>query len=118
MRGWRSDDLLPHMLSVFAWLALQQGRTADAVRLDGAAHSQVLRMGLSNTPIFDRARALVLEALNEHPRNDEELARWRSEGERAPEDELVALRLGDHGGPASDPSVLFSARFGGGYQGA
>jgi predicted ATPase len=105
MRGWRSDDLLPHMLSVFAWLALQQGRTADAVRLDGAAHSQVLRMGLSNTPIFDRARALVLEALNEHPSNGEELALWRSEGEQAPEDELVALCLGDRGGPASDPGV-------------
>jgi len=115
MRGWRSDDLLPHMLSVFAWLAHQQGRTADAVRLDGAAHLQVLRMGLSNTPIFDRARALVLEALNERPCTDEELARWRSEGERAREDELVALCLGERGGPASDPSVLFSARFGSGY---
>ena len=95
MRGWRSDDLLPHMLSVFAWLAHQQGRTADAVRLDAAAHSQVLRMGLSNTPIFDRARALVLEALNDHPCTDNELARWRSEGERAREDELAALCLGD-----------------------
>ena len=110
MRGWRSDDLLPHMLSAFAWLALQQGRTADAVRLDGAANSQVLRMGLSNTPIFARARALVLEALSDRPHNDEELACWRSEGERAHEDELVALCLGDRGGPASDPAYRSSTR--------
>ena len=95
MPGWRSDDLLPHMLSVFAWLAHQQGRTADAVRLDGAAQMQVQRMGLSNTPIFDRARALLSEALNDRLCTDAEIARWRTEGEQLREDELVAVCLGE-----------------------
>jgi hypothetical protein len=103
MRGWRSDNMLPHMLSVFAWLALQQGRTADAVRLDGAARQQGQRMGLSNTPIFDRARSLVWGALNERPCTDAELARWQADGERAHEDELVALCLGDRVHPKADP---------------
>jgi predicted ATPase/DNA-binding winged helix-turn-helix (wHTH) protein len=110
MRGWRNDDLLPHMLSVFAWLAHQQGRTADAARLDGAARMQVQRMGLSNTPIFDRARALVLEALPDRLCTDEELARWRSEGEHAGEDELVALCLGERGHPSLDPADSFPVR--------
>ena len=95
MPGWRSDDLLPHMLSVFAWLAHQQGRTADAVRLDGAAQMQVQRMGLSNTPIFDRARALLSGALNDRLCTDAEIARWRTEGEQLREDELVAVCLGE-----------------------
>ena len=103
MRGWRSDDMLPHMLSVFAWLAFQQGRTADAVRLDGAARRQVERRGLSNTPIFDRARSLVAAALNDRPCTDTELARWRAEGEQALEDELVGLCLGDCIDPLSGP---------------
>ena len=95
MPDWRSDDLLPHMLSAFAWLAHQQGRTADAVKLDWAAHLQVLRVGLSGTPIFDRARALLSQALNDRPRTDAELTRWRTEGEQLREDELAALCLGD-----------------------
>ena len=48
--------MLPHMLSVFAWLAYLQERVADAIRLDGAAQAQVARMGLSNTPVFARFR--------------------------------------------------------------
>ncbi len=103
MHGWRSDDWLPHMLSVFAWLAYQQGRRADAVRLDAAARWQVARMGLSNTPVFDRARACLLEALAERPCSDEELARWHREGERAQADELAAMCLGDRREPASNP---------------
>jgi predicted ATPase/DNA-binding winged helix-turn-helix (wHTH) protein len=103
MHGWRSDDWLPHMLSVFAWLAYQQGRRADAVRLDAAARWQVARMGLSNTPVFDHARARLLEALAERPCTDEELARWRLEGERTHADELAAMCLGDRREPASNP---------------
>jgi tetratricopeptide (TPR) repeat protein len=114
MRGWRSDDWLPHMLSVFAWLAYQQGREADAVRLDAAARLQVARMGLSNTPVFDRARACLLAALDERPCTDEEIARWRSEGERAHADELAAMCLGDRGDPASDSIASASVRFGSG----
>ena len=102
MPGWRSDDLLPHMLSVFAWLAYLQGRTADAVRLDGAAQLQVLRMGLSNTPIFDRARALLSRALLDRLVPETELTRWRTEGEHLHKDELVALCLGDRLAQASD----------------
>jgi predicted ATPase/DNA-binding winged helix-turn-helix (wHTH) protein len=95
MRGWRSDDMLPHMFSVFAWLAFQQGRAADAVRLDAAARRQLERRGLSNTPIFDRARSLVRAALNDRPNTDIELARWHAQGEQAHEDELVGWCLGD-----------------------
>ena len=102
MHGWRSDDWLPHMLSVFAWLAYQQGRRPDAVRLDAAARWRVARMGLSNTPVFDHARARLLEALAERPCTDEELARWRLEGERTHADELAAMCLGDRREPASN----------------
>jgi predicted ATPase/DNA-binding winged helix-turn-helix (wHTH) protein len=95
MPDWRSDDLLPHMLSAFAWLAHQQGRTADAVKLDWAAHLQGLRAGLSDTPVFDRARALLSRALNDRPHTESELTRWRTEGSQLREDELVALCLGN-----------------------
>jgi tetratricopeptide (TPR) repeat protein len=105
MPDWRNDDLLPHMLSAFAWLAHQQGRTADAVKLDCAAHMQVLRVGLPGTPIFDRARALLSQALNDRPRTEAELRRWRTEGEQLRDDELVALCLGNPSARASDISA-------------
>jgi predicted ATPase/DNA-binding winged helix-turn-helix (wHTH) protein len=105
MPDWRNDGLLPHMLSAFAWLALQQGRTADAVKLDCAAHMQVLRVGLPGTPIFDRARALLSQALNDRPRTEAELRRWRTEGEQLRDDELVALCLGNPSARASDISA-------------
>ncbi len=94
MRDWRSDDLLPYMLSVFAWLACQQGRVADAVRLDGAGQMQVLRKALPDSPVSDRARALLFGALKDCHCTDEEIARWRFEGEQAKEDALVAWCLG------------------------
>jgi len=106
MPDWRSDDMLPHMLSAFAWLAHQQGRTADAVKLDWAAHLQGLRVGgLSDTPIFDRARALLSQALNDRPHTESELRRWRAEGAQLREDELVALCLGNPSARASDVSA-------------
>ncbi|MEO7114945.1 MAG: winged helix-turn-helix domain-containing protein [Caldimonas sp.] len=109
MRGWRSDDLLPHMLGVFALLALQQGRTADAVRLDAASQSLVLRMGLANTPIFDRARELLLRALDDAGCSDDELERWRREGGRIDEEELAAICLGERG-PGSSANLTAALR--------
>ena len=95
MPGWRTDDMLPHMLSVFAWLAFQQGRVADSVRLDKAARLHGQRRGFSDTPVFNRARKLVEKGLNDRACTDAQLARWRVEGERALEDELVGWCLGD-----------------------
>lgn len=111
MRDWRSDDLLPYMLSVFAWLAHQQGRTADAVRLDGAARMQVLRKALPNSPVSDRARALLLAALKDRHCTDEALACWREEGEQAQDDELVAWCLGARGEAAPNPLAAFFTGF-------
>ena len=95
MPGWRSDDMLPHMLSVFAWLAYLQGRLADAVRLDGAARTKVARMGLANSPVFDRARQHLERALAARDGPADEISRWQAEGQRLREDDLVALCFGD-----------------------
>lgn len=94
MPGWLSDDMLPHMLSVFAWLAFLQGRVGDALRLDGAASAQVVRRGLSNTPVFDRAHAKLGRAIAERGLSAVDCERWRAEGERLKEDDIVALCLG------------------------
>jgi predicted ATPase/DNA-binding winged helix-turn-helix (wHTH) protein/Flp pilus assembly protein TadD len=95
MPGWLADDLLPHMLSVFAWLAYLQGRVDDAVRLDGAARTQVVRMGLSNTPVFDRARTNLEHALSGTSIPAAELSLWKAQGERLASDEIVALCIGE-----------------------
>ena len=95
MTAWRSDDMLPHMLSAFAWLAFLQGRVADAIRLDGAAKAQVARMGLSNTPAFDRARTNLESAIAEHATPAAQLSQWRAEGAHLQAEELVALCVGE-----------------------
>jgi hypothetical protein len=102
MPGWLADDMLPHMLSVFAWLAYLQGRMADAVRLDAAARKQVTRMGLSNTPVFDRARRQLADALAGSSLAAAELCRWKQEGERLASGEIAALCIG---GPVLDAAV-------------
>ena len=95
MPAWLADDMLPHMLSVFAWLAWLQGRTADALRLDGAARTQVDRTGLSNSPVFARARALLERAVEGTGVPIADAARWRGEGERLDDESVAALCLGD-----------------------
>lgn len=105
MPGWLADDMLPHMLSVFAWLAYLQGRTADALRLDVAARTQVARSGLSNTPVFDRARANLERAIADAGLPEADCARWRAEGERLDEDEIVALCLARPDAGASTRAV-------------
>jgi len=102
MPGWLADDMLPHMLSMFAWLGYLQGRLADAVRLDAAARTQVARMGLSNTPVFDRARTLLADALAGASVAAADLSRWRQEGERLTPGEIAALCVG---GPVADAVV-------------
>ncbi len=97
MTGWLTDDMLPHMLSVFAWLAYLQGRVADAIRLDGAARTQVARMGLSNTPVFDRARTNLERAISDSAVSVVDVSRWQKEGERLDQDEIVVLCLGERG---------------------
>ena len=95
MPGWLADDMLPHMLSVFAWLAFLQGRVADALRLDVAARTETARRGLSNTPVFNRARTNLERAIADAALPPHDCARWRTEGERLDQDEIVALCLGD-----------------------
>ena len=95
MTGWLSDDMLPHMLSVFAWLAWLEGRLADAIRLDGAANTQVARMGLANTPVFDRARRNLERALSGAAVSAVDMSHWRMEGERLGQDEIAALCMGE-----------------------
>ena len=101
MVGWRNDDMLPHMLSVFAWMAYLQGRVSDAIRLDGAARAQVARMGLSNTPVFARARTHLERAILDRAVAVTDVSRWRSEGARLRQEDVVAMCIGD----ASDEAV-------------
>lgn len=103
MSGWRSDDMLPHMLSVFAWLAYLQGRVADAIRLDGAAQAKVAHMGLSNTPVFARARTLLERAIADGAVPATDVLQWHSEGERLHDDEVVSLCVGERLGFGSRP---------------
>ena len=98
MSGWRDDDMLSHMLSVFAWLAYLCGRTADAFRLDGAARAQVVHKGFSPMPAFDRART-NLERATTGGMSTGDVSRWRREGEQLPQVEVVALCVGAHPGP-------------------
>lgn len=95
MPGWITDDMLPHMLSVFAWLAYLEGRIDDAIRLDGAARKQVARMGLANSPVFDRARTNLERAVSTAGLSSADIERWRAQGERLDEDEVVALCTGE-----------------------
>ena len=97
MAGWLADDMLPHMLSVFAWLAWREGRVADAIRLDGAARSEVARMGLANTPVFDRARVKLESALAAAGVAVADVSRWEEEGARLDQDEIVVLCIGKPG---------------------
>ena len=97
MTGWLSDDMLPHMLSVFAWRAWLEGRVADAVRLDAAARTQIARMGLSNTPVFDRARRNLERALSGAAVAAADMSRWQAEGERLGQDEIASLCMGAPG---------------------
>ena len=94
MTGWRSDDLLGHMLSAFAWLAFLQGRTADAIRLDGAARAKVSRMGLSNAPVFDLAREHLERAIADQAVPAADVSRWQKEGERLEPEALVSMCVG------------------------
>lgn len=103
MTAWRSDDMLPHMLSVFAWLAYLQGRVADAIRLDGAARAQVTRMGLWNTPVFDRARNNLERAIADRAIPAADVSRWQREGERLHQDEAVALCVNARPGARLSP---------------
>jgi len=56
-------------------------------------------MGLSNTPVFDRAREALADALAGSLVAAAELWRWRQEGERLAPGEIAALCLA---GPAAD----------------
>ena len=103
MTAWRSDDMLPHMLSVFAWLAYLQGRVADAIRLDGAARAQVTRMGLWNTPVFDRARNNLERAIADRAIPAADVSRLQREGERLHQDEAVALCVNARPGARLSP---------------
>jgi hypothetical protein len=87
------------MPSVSASLAYLQGRIADAIGLDGAARTQVARMGLSSTPVFDRARTNPQGAISDSAVAVAEVLRWRAEGEGLGQDEFVALCMGER--PAS-----------------
>lgn len=58
------------------------------------------------------AHALLLEALNDRPQTPDEVARWRKEGERGQEDELVVWCLGDRSDGMSDPMAPLSMRIG------
>jgi predicted ATPase/DNA-binding SARP family transcriptional activator len=94
MPGWLNDDMLPHMLSVFAWLAYLQGRTADAFRIDGFSRAEGTRMGGANSPVFDRARASLQAAIEGGAVPAAEVARWQREGEKLQPEEVAALCVG------------------------
>jgi hypothetical protein len=51
-------------------------------------------MGLSNTPVFDRARVYLADALAASSVAVAELSRWKQEGERLAPGEIAALCIG------------------------
>jgi predicted ATPase/DNA-binding winged helix-turn-helix (wHTH) protein len=96
--GWRRDGLLLYCGDVLALLHAAQGRWADAVRLSAVADAFLQRSGVSRHPVLERARAHAQRLLDGAGLADDDLVRWRREGQALDEARIAALCLGERPG--------------------
>ncbi len=97
MASWRRDGVLHFFCGYLAMLLAEQGRYADAARVDGAATAFIDRSGVARHPLFKRARAQMLQKFAAASLASADIERWRREGERLDEAALAAVCLGDSG---------------------
>jgi len=93
--GWQRDQQLLQYLGVPALIALNQGRLADAGRLDGAAAAFQARSGVVRHAALRRLPSLLAQGFAAAGVAADTLEAWRREGARLGEDALVHLCLGD-----------------------
>jgi predicted ATPase/DNA-binding winged helix-turn-helix (wHTH) protein len=97
MAGWRRDGMLLYICGVVALLLAEQGRFADAARLDGAAMAFIVRSRVAPDPLLSRARAEMQQRFERASLESTDINRWRREGERLDEAALAAVCLSGSG---------------------
>ena len=93
MLGWRRDGMVLFGSSHLAMLLAEQGRWADAARVDGASQAYALRSGMHPNPVRHRARRRTLALFDAAALSATDLGRWRREGEALDDDAVAALCL-------------------------
>ena len=91
MPAWRRDAMVFFGANHLAMLLAEQGRVADAARIDGAASAYVRRSGSRTSPVRTLARRRTLELFEAARLDPVDLARWRREGETLDESGIAAL---------------------------
>jgi hypothetical protein len=95
MAAWRRDGLLLFFRGYLAMLLAEQGRYADAARVDGAAAAFIDRCAIAHDLVFKRVSAQMQQRFDAACVDPADIERWRREGERLDEASLAAVCLGD-----------------------
>jgi len=93
--AWQRDGLLLRYCGHLALLAADQGRLADAARLDGAAQCHQARICWVPDPSGPLARQRLVARFHAVGLGQADLERWRREGDTMDEAALMALCLGE-----------------------
>jgi predicted ATPase/DNA-binding winged helix-turn-helix (wHTH) protein len=91
MPAWRRDAMVFFGANHLVMLLAEQGRLADAARIDGASTAHVQRTGSRPSPVRTLARRRTLELFEAARLDPADLARWRREGETLDESGIAAL---------------------------
>ena len=91
MPAWRRDAMVFFGANHLAMLLAEQGRLADAARIDGAAIAYVQRTGSQPSPVRFLARRRTLELFEIARLDPGDVARWRHEGEALDESGIAAV---------------------------
>ena len=100
--AWRRDGLLLRYCGHLALLVAEQGRYADAARVDGAAEAHIARSGMVRDPSVPLARKRLQQIFDGAKLDPHDIERWRREGEGLDEATLARLCLGGDGQAAGD----------------
>jgi len=93
--GWRRNGMLFFVCRYLAMLLAQQGRYADAARLNGAATAFIDRGGILDDPVLKRVSTQMQRRFDAACVEPADIERWRREGERLDEASVAAVCLGD-----------------------
>jgi hypothetical protein len=91
MPAWRRDAMVFFGANHLAMLLAEQGRLADAARIDSAATAYVQRTGSRPSPVITLARRRTLELFEAARLDPADVARWRREGATLDESRIAAL---------------------------